>query len=45
MSVLSDMSYKGYRNLKPHQPGMAKTGEVQQGFVGSTNLRARLIPV
>ena len=28
---------KGNRNLKPHQPGMAKTGEVQQGFVGSTH--------
>ena len=40
-----DMSYKGNRSLKPHQPGMAKTGEVQQGFVGRTHWRARLIPV
>ena len=38
-----DMSYKGNRSLKPHQPGMAKTGEVEQSFVGSPHLRARFI--
>ena len=40
-----DLSYKGNRSLKPHQPGIAKTGEVQQGFVGSPHWRARFIPV
>ena len=40
-----DVFYKGNRNLKPHRPGMAKTGEVQQGFVGSSHWRARYIPV
>ena len=45
MSILSDMSYKGNRSLKPHQPGMAKTGEVQQGFVDSPHWRARFTPV
>ena len=30
-----DVSYKGNRSLKTHQPGMAKTWEVQQDFVGS----------
>ena len=40
-----DMSYKGNRNLKPHQPGMAKTWEVQQSFVGSPHLRVRFTPV
>ena len=41
MSILRDMTYKGNRNLKPHQPGMAKIGEVQQSFVGSPHLRVR----
>ena len=45
MSILKDVFSKGNRSLKPHQPGMAKTGEVQQGFVGHTHWRARLIPV
>ena len=40
-----DVFYKGNRSLKPHQPGMAKTGEVQQGFVGRAHWRARYIPV
>ena len=39
MSILSDVSYKGNRSLKPHQPGMAKTGEVRQDFVGSPHWR------
>ena len=34
MSILSDVFTKGNRSLKPHQPGMAKIGEVQQGLVG-----------
>ena len=45
MSIRSDVFYKGNRSLKPYQPGMAKTGEVQQSFVGSPHLRARFIPV
>jgi hypothetical protein len=45
MSILSDVFYKGNRSLKPHQLGMAKTGEVRQGFVGSPHLRVRFIPV
>ena len=40
-----DVFYKGNRSLKPHQPGMAKTGEVQQGFVGRTHWRVRFTPV
>ena len=36
-----DVFYKGNRSLKPHQPGMAKIGEVQQGQVGSTHFRVR----
>ena len=44
MSILSDVFSKGNRSLKPHQPGMAKTGEVQQGFVGRTHWRARFDP-
>ena len=44
MSILNDMFYKGNRSLKPHQPGMAKTGEVRQGFVGSPHFESEIYP-
>ena len=31
MSILSGNFWKGNHSLKPHQSGMAKTGDVQQG--------------
>ena len=42
---LRDVFSKGNRSLKPHQTGMAKTGEVQQSFVGRAHWRVRFTPV